>query len=463
MALDRSIRPALGPEPRFTFPQIQRRRLANGLDTWTAEHRDVPLISVLVLVRAGAAFDPADRPGLAALTGDLLDEGCGSLDALALHEALGRLGAQLDTEVGADATLVGMTTLARSAVPSFELAAQMVMEPRFDLQDFERVRDLRLNRLLQLREMPPALAERVFVKLLYAEHPYGHLPIGTETSLRSMQRDETVVFHRHMYDPSRVTVIAVGDAPHDRLLALIEDAFGAWRTTEEGRSYPDPAALPVAITDPVLADRLFIVPRPGAPQSELRIGHVAAARTSPDYHALVALNLVLGGQFVSRINTNLRERKGYTYGARTSFDFRRGPGPFVLHASVQSEATADSVREALIELADIRHDRPVTPEELELGRATLTRGYPRNFETAEQIGRAIAQLALYDLPDDYFTEFVPRMLELTPDDLTRAAVNHINLDRLLAVIVGDPEKIGDSVRELGLGRPVEVSALTTSA
>jgi zinc protease len=459
MPVDRSSLPRPGPESHFAFPEMRRQRLNNGVDVWTAEHRDVPLISALVLIRAGAAFDPGDRPGLAATTGDLLDEGCGDLDALALHEALGRLGAQLDTEVGADATLVGITTLSRSAAPSLELLAEMVMKPRFAEQDFDRVRDLRLNRLLQLREMPPAVAERIFAKVLYDEHPYGHLPIGTEISLRAMQRDEAVAFHRKMYDPSRVTVITVGDAHHDRLAELAEDAFGGWQAADDGRSYPDPAALPVPVRDPAVGDRLFVVPRTDAPQSELRIGHVAAARSTPDYHALVALNLVLGGQFVSRINTNLRERKGYTYGARTSFEFRRGAGPFVLHASVQSESTADAVRESLGELRAIRRDRPVTPDELELGRATLTRGYPRNFETAEQIGRAIAQLALYDLPDDYFTEFVPKVLSLTPDDLTRAAVAHIHPDRVLSVIVGDPDKIGDSLGEVGLGRPVEIQGL----
>jgi len=458
MAVDRSGLPQPGPEPQFTFPEIRRHRLANGIDAWTAEHRDVALVSVLVLIRAGAAFDPPDRPGLAAMTGDLLDEGCGDLDALGLHEALGQLGAQLETEVGADATLVEMTTLARSAAPSLALLADMVRKPRFDDRDFERVRDLRVNRLLQLREMPPAVAERVFVQLLYGAHPYGHLPIGTEASLQTMNVVEAKTFHAQMYDPSRVTIIAVGDASHEQLAARVEDAFGNWARREDARSYPDPAAVPVPIRDPALADRLHLVPRAAAPQSELRIGHVAVARTSPDYHALVTLNLVLGGQFVSRINTNLRERKGYTYGARTSFDFRRGPGPFVLHASVQSEATADAVREALSEIRAIRHERQVTADELELGRATLTRGYPRNFETAEQVGRAIAQLALYDLPDDYFTEFVPKVLLLTPDDLTRAARTHIHPDRLMAVIVGDRDKIGDSLDQIGLGQPVELPA-----
>jgi predicted Zn-dependent peptidase len=162
----------------------------------------------------------------------------------------------------------------------------------------------------------------------------------------------------------------------------------------------------------------------------------------------MALNLVLGGQFVSRINLNLRERRGYTYGARTSFEFRRGPGPFVLHASVQSEPTAEAVREALAELAAIRDERPVTAEELELGRAPLTRGYPRRFETAEQVSRAIAQLALYDLPDTEFSDFVPRMLALTPEDLTRAAATHIDPSRLVTVIVGDPDKVEGPLREI---------------
>jgi zinc protease len=438
MTVDRSRLPRPGAETPFVFPEIRRSRLSNGIGVWTAEHRDVPLVSALVLLRAGAAFDPSERPGLAALTGDLLDEGCGDLDALGLHDLLGRLGAQLETEVGADATLLGLTTLARFAADATRLLAEMVASPRLEAGDFERVRDLRLNRLLQLREMPPALAERTFLRLLYGDHPYGHLPIGTEESLRAMSAGEPVDFHRRMYDPSRTTVIATGDASHDDLLRLVERAFSPWRAADP-HAYPDPAAMPVS-TARSASDGRVVVPRPGSAQSELRIGHLGVARTSPDYHALVTLNLVLGGQFVSRINTNLRERKGYTYGARTTFDFRRGRGPFVLHASVQPDATDDAIREAISELEAIRRERPVTGDELALGRAAVTRGYPRNFETAEQVTRAIAQLALYDLPDDYFTRFVPTVMALTPEDLTRAAYEHIHPERLVTVVVGDAER-----------------------
>jgi predicted Zn-dependent peptidase len=448
MTVDRSSLPRPGPERPFSFPNIARRRLSNGIDAWTAEQHDVPLVSVIALVRAGAAYDPPERPGLAALTADLLDEGCGDLDALALHETIGRLGAQVDTEVGADAALLGLTTLARFATPAFRVLADMLAVPRLDDRDFERVRDLRLNRLLQLREMPPALAERTFTQRVYGAHPYGHLPIGSESSLEGMSVAETRAFHRTMYEPSRVTIIAVGDASHDELAALTEEAFGSWRGAGEGASLGDPAALPIV---PEWSDRFVLIPRPGAPQSELRIGHMAAARSTPDYHALVLLNMVLGGQFVSRINMNLREHKGFTYGARTSFDFRRGPGPFQLQVSVQTAVTAAAIREALGEVQAVRTTRPITADELELARAALTRGYPRNFETGEQIARSLAQLALYGLPDTYFENFVPTINALTLHDVMRVAQAHVDDSRLTTLVVGDRTVVEAELLELGLG------------
>ena len=280
MPVNRSRLPPPGPEPDFAFPEIRHRRLSNGLDAWTALHREVPLVSVLVVIRAGAALDPADRPGLAAVTGDLLDEGCGGLDALALHETLGRLGAQLETEVGADATLVGLSTLERSATPALTLLAEMITHPSLEASDFDRVRDLRLNRLLQLRDMPPAIAERVFTERLYGTHPYGHLPIGTEASLRAMDLGEVRAFHQQQYRPPQVTVIAVGNAlkgGHAALADSIEAAFGNWTSDTSPGNQSDPADLPIAPGK----SELVIVPRPGAPQSELRIGHVAVARGRP--------------------------------------------------------------------------------------------------------------------------------------------------------------------------------------
>ena len=450
---DRSRLPVLGPELSFTFPAIHRATLTNGLRVWTVEHRQVPLIAILALMPVGASSDPLERPGLAAITGDMLDEGCGDRSALEVHEALGRIGAQLDLDVGYDATVLGVTTLERYLDRGLELMRDMLVRPRFEQREFDRVRDLRLNRLLQLKDMPPALADRAFAQLLYRGHPYGHLPIGSEGALRSLMIRDITSFHRRACIPSRTTLIAVGDASHDTLQKAVWRAFDAWHA-DETEPVADPETFAPA---PAPLTRLALVHRQGAAQSELRIGHVALPRRTTDYHAALVANMILGGQFVSRINMNLREEKGYTYGARTAFEFRRAPGPFVLHASVQSDATADALKESLMEIRAIRGDRPITRQELEVGRASLTRGYPRNFETADQIARAAAQLALYDLPDDYFTTFVPKVLALTEEAVTAVAAKHIDPDRLLAVIVGDRDKLAPSLRALDLGDIADVA------
>ncbi len=453
MPVDRTRLPALGTERPFTFPQIEQHRLANGLKVWTVQHRQVPLVSVLVVVPSGASADPPDRPGLAAITADMLDEGCGSLGALEVHEALGRIGAQFDTDVGHDASVFGVTTLARFLDRALDLVAAMMMRPRLEQREFDRVRELRLNRLLQLRDLPPALADRAFAELLYRHHPYGHLPIGSEGALRAMTIREISAFHRRVFAPERTTVIAVGDASHERLASAVRRAFDAW-AAGHGDAPADPSTFGTPAVPP---SRLAVVHRAGAAQSELRIGHVALPRRSPDYHAALVLNMVLGGQFVSRLNMNLREDKGLTYSARTVFEFRRAPGPFVFQASVQSDATVEAIRETFSEIRAIRSDRPVTDDELHLGRAALTRGYPRNFETADQVARAAAQLALYDLPDDYFTTFVPKVQSLTCDDVTRVAAAHLDPSRLLTIIVGDREKLGPAAASLDLGAASEVA------
>lgn len=447
MRVDRARLPALGADPLLRFPEIRRHTLDNGLRVWTIEHDAVPLVSFLAMLPIGASADPQERPGLAAITSDMLDEGCGDLDAMELHDALGRIGGHLDSEIGSDATILTLSSLARYADRASALLADMILRPRLDATDFRRVRELRLNRLIQLRDLAPALADRAFARLLYGEHPYGHMPLGTEASLQAVTLDEVSRFHRMMFTPSRMFVIAAGDASHEALAAAVEGAFGNWRPLAEARQI-DPSLWQLP---PAPGDRLALLHRPGAAQSELRIGHVAAPRRTPDYHALVVLNIILGGQFVSRINMNLREDKGYTYGARTSFDFRREAGPFVLNASVQSEVTVDAIIEALDELQAIRGPRPVSADELRAGRAALTRGYPRNFETAEHISRGAAQLALYDLPDDYFSTFVPRVLAVDEAAVMRVAEQYIDPSRLLTVIVGDREKVTPALSRLNLG------------
>jgi zinc protease len=415
-------------------------------------HPSVPVVTLMLLVRRGAADDPPGKEGLAALTVDMLDEGSEGRSAIQMHESLARIGAQLDADIGSDAALMSVTVLSRFTAPALTLLADMMARPSLSEDDFVRVRQLRLHRLTQLRDVPGAVADRAFVRLLFGAHPYGHTPLGNEQALASISIDDVREFHAALLRPGEATLVAVGDCRHDAISGQVADAFAGWQGAAAG-------SVPAATVLPRPA-RLNVVPRPGAPQSELRLGHVAVARNTPDYHALVAANMVLGGQFVSRINMNLRTEKGITYGARTSFDFRRLPGPFALQVSVQTAATATAIEESLAEIAAIRGPRPVTPPELALGIAALTRGYARNFETAEQVARAVTQLALYDLPDDYFAQFVPRVEQVTSEDVTRVAERYLDPARLTALIVGDFDTIAPDLARLALGEPVVLPSET---
>jgi predicted Zn-dependent peptidase len=329
----------------------------------------------------------------------------------------------------------------------------MVLMPNLAEPDIERVRKLRLERLQQLRDHAPIVADRAFMRLLYRDHPYGHLGLGPEQALRTVSADALRRFHRDAVVPGFATLVIGGDGDEAALIGAAAAAFGDWRAPDgaaivdrdAGRRPPPPAP----------ERPLAIVPRAGSTQSELRIGHVCAARSTPDYHALLLLNTILGGQFVSRVNMNLRQEKGYTYGVRTGFDLRRGLGPFALQTSVDTAVTAPAVREALRELSEIRDTRPATPEELALARASVTRGYPRGFETAQQLARGASQLALHDLPDSFFEQFVARVEAVSLDELHRVAREYLDPTRMSTLVVGDLERTSPALTEL-LGEPVVI-------
>jgi predicted Zn-dependent peptidase len=452
--VDRSVLPAPGPVAPLRFPAVHHDQLANGLDVRVIEHRTVPVVCAVLLVRGGAAADPPERPGLAAFAADLLDEGSGGRSALDVAEALARVGADLDVDVGPDAALMTLTTLARHAGPALALLAEMATSPNLADEDIERVRKLRLERLRQLRDHPAAVAERALLRLLYDAHPYGHVSLGSESAVAEATPSEIRAFHRRAYRPDAATVVIAGDLSADALVAAADTAFGRWRAPDSS-----PPADEAALRPPPAAPacQVAVVPRPGAAQSELRLGQVCASRRTPDYHALVLLNTILGGQFVSRVNMNLRQAKGYTYGARTGFDLRRGRGPFALRTSVHTARTLEAIREARREIEDIRGPRPATAEELALARASVTRGYARGFETAQQVARAAADLALHGLPDSTFEEFAPRVEAVSLDEITRAARTYLDPSRMVTLAVGDLDRIAATLAE-AMGAPVILGA-----
>jgi zinc protease len=447
MRVDRSRLPDIGPDPVFRFPRIVRHRLGNGLDVRTVEHHTVPVVTFVMLIRGGLGADPRGHEGIAALTADMADEGTGALSAIDVAEALALIGGEYDVDVGSDATAFTLTTLARFAERAADLVADMVLRPSLRETDFSRVRRLRLDRLRQLKDMPPAVAERAFLSLVYGDHPYGHLAIGNELALQGLTLEQVSGFHAQTFQPTRATLAIAGPMSHEKLRTIGEQAFSGWNgeppsTGLDGAGDVEPVDSP---------PRLAMVARDGAAQSELRMGHLSARRDTPDYPALLVMNAVLGGQFVSRINLKLREEKGYTYGARTGFDWHRGKSPFSMQASVHTAATADAIRDCLGELDALRGSRPPSDIEMTLARASLTRGYPRNFETAQQVARSVAQLALYDLPDTYFEEFVPKVNAVEATDVVRVARQYVDPAQAITLVVGDHQAIGDSLNALGLG------------
>lgn len=449
MSVDRSRLPIPGPDRPFHFPRIVRRTLPNGLELRAVRHRSVPVVSIVLLVPGGSSVDPADAHGLVSITAGLLDEGSRGQSALDIADRVARIGGDLDVEAGMDAVVVGLTTLDRFFETGLELVHEIVTAPNLENDDFNRIRNLRLERLKQMKDHAAALAERTYARVLYGAHPYGHLSLGSEAALTSMTLDGVRAMHAAMFAPGGATLIIVGDRPEDELLDVAAKMFGAWRPALSAAPIDRDAAL---LPPPAMpAVRLGVVSRPGAAQSELRIGQVCAPRSTPDYPALLLLNTVLGGDFVSRLNSNLRESKGYTYGVRTGFNLRRGIGPFVVQTSVGTDVTGPAVQAALAEIRAIAGERPATPEEVAIAFASLSKGYPRGFETAGQVARSVAQLALHNLPDSYFEEFVPRLSRITAEDVAAAARQYLVPDRMTTLIVGDLDKIHGSLPGLGLG------------
>jgi zinc protease len=447
--VDRTKLPAPGPPRPFAFPTLARTQLENGLHVRAISHPSVPVTATVLLLPGGSSADAPDQAGLASLTADLLDEGSRGQSALEISDRIARMGGDLELEVSHDATVISLATLDRFLDQGLSLVHEICAVPNLAEPDFQRVRQLRLERLRQLRDHPAALADRAFAQLLYQSHPYAQPGHGTATSLGGLSLSDVRQYHAAMFQPDGATLVLAGSQPTATLLEKAAAAFDGWRGDPDvaviarDRGRLDPPRAPSA--------RLAIVPRPGAAQSELRLGHVSTSRRTPDYHALVLLNTVLGGQFVSRLNMNLREDKGYTYGVRTGFDLRRGDGPFVLQTSVGTEVTVSALGEAFNELREIRDGRPVTADELSLAKSSVTLGYPRGFETVQQIARAVAQLALHDLPDSYFEEFVPRIEAVTLGEVAAAARRYLDPDRMTTVIVGDEDRVSETLSVLGLG------------
>jgi zinc protease len=446
-APDRTTAPKPGPAPSLKLPAIQKRTLSNGLPVWIVELHKVPVVNVTLAVRAGSGTDPVGKFGLANLTAEMLDEGAGSRDALQIADAVDYLGASLSSSSTSDAAFVELHVPVARLGDALPIMADISLRPTFPDAELKRVREDLLTSILEAADNPAALVQFAFPRLVFGpQHRYGTVSIGTAASIKALSIADLRQFHSTRYAPSNATLMVTGDVTPAAVVAQLETAFGSWKGA--------PSAAPqVPTASQLTARKVYLVDKPGAPQSQIRIGWIGVPRSTPDYFAVRVLNTVLGGSFTSRLNQNLREQHGYAYGASSSFDMRGSAGPFYAAAGVQTDKTAEALTEFFKELDAIR--KPIPADELEKAKNYVALLLPRSFETTQTLAASLAQMFIYNLPADYFATFTDHIRAVTVADAQRAAERYIQPDKFAVVVVGDLKTIEPTVRALNLG-PVTI-------
>ena len=446
-APDRSVTPKPGPPPALKLPPIQKRTLSNGLPVWVVELHKVPVVHVSLIVKSGSAADPPGKFGLASLTAEMLDEGAGSRNALQIADAVDYLGASLSTSSTSDASYVELHVPVARLGDALPIMADVALRPTFPQEELQRVREDLLTSLIQAEDDPESLIEFAFPRLVYGpQHRYGTLSIGTAAAVKSFTTADLRQFHAQSYGPSNAGLIVTGDITAANAVARLETAFGGWKGTA-------PAAVPIPSAPQLTARQVYLIDKPGAAQSQIRIGWIGVPRSTPDYFALRVLNTILGGSFTSRLNQNLREAHGYAYGASSAFDMRRGAGPFYAAAGVQTDKTAEALTEFFKELDGIR--KPIPADEVEKAKNYFALLMPRNFETTESMAGSLATAFVYNLPSDYFSTFTAHVRGVTPAEVHAAAERYIQPDKFAVVVVGDRKAIEPGVRALSFG-PIKI-------
>jgi len=444
--------PEPGPEPRFTPPVAQRSQLGNQLSVLIVENHTLPIVAIdLVVPGAGAAADPMHRGGLAAFTADLLDEGAGGRSAIELAEDQRLLGARITTRVDADAAYISASALTRTLDPTLDLFARILTQPAFGDDDVARVKGDRVTELRQRRDRPREVASNVLAEALFGrDSGYGHPETGVVVDAEAISAADVRSFYRGHWNPRRMTIVVVGDVSPPAVIAKLEAALGAWRTSDAlppGR----PTSAP-----PTPAPRLLLVDRPGAAQSDVRIGTIGPARSDPRFHAFEVLRNIAGGGFTGRVTQRLREQLGIIYHASTDIDWRVAPGPFVIGAGIATPETATGISEVFKILDDVATNEAPAAE-LDKAKLNLVRALPDKFATNAATAATFAELALLHLPDDWYAGFADGVRRVTAADVKAAGKVTLTSGKMSVSIVGDLAKIRPAIDKLGLGAAIPYS------
>jgi zinc protease len=443
--LDRTKIPPPGKPPELHVPKWTKTTLANGADLIVSEKHDLPLVSFSITFLGGAnQFVRTERAGLANLTTAMLNEGTKTRDGEALSNALQLLGTSVNAGVGGESGSISFRSTTSKFPDTLAILADMMLNSTFPADALDRLRGQRLVALTQQRAQPSSIADRVFPRTLYgAAHPYGRLT--TEESLKAITRDDIVAFHHEYFQPGRALITVVGDVTAAGVQPVIEKALAAWPKggSRPTFSYPAPPERPKTT--------IYLVDRPGSAQSIVVIGQPGPSRNTPDYYAIQVMNTMLGGMFQSRLNANIREEKGYSYGVNSGFAFGKGPGAFRTGGDIVGDKTDAALVEFMKELRGILGERPVTDEELQTSKDSLIQGLPATFASVDAISTAITSLWTQGLPDDYFQQYGKMVGAVTTDDVVRVAKKYIDLDHLAIVVVGDRAAIEGPLKATNIG------------
>ena len=439
-----SLRPKSGPARHYHFPDFHDEVLPSGIRLVTAPVKKLPLATVLVVVDAGSVNESRGKEGIASLTAAGLLEGTSRFDGAELAEKFEQLGTSLESGADWDSAFIKITTLSDQLEKATRLLGEVISSPVFPEREIERLKAERLAEILQLETEPRGLADEKFSEFLYSpDSRYSRPDEGSTESVNALSREDVEQFYRLNYRAGATTVIVAGDVTPERTRTLVADALENWPSG----SAQKPQLTTAARTK---GRHVHIVHKSEAPQSELRVGHVGLPRKHPDFFPTMVMNAVLGGLFGSRINLNLREVHGYTYGASSYYDWRRGAGPFVVSTAVESEVTSPALTEILLEIDRIRSDR-ISDEELSLARDYLEGVFPIRYETTAAIASALATLVIHDLPADYYDTYRKNINGVSAEAVLEAAISHLHPPELQTVIVGDAKMIQGSLADSKFG------------
>jgi zinc protease len=448
-SFDRSAIPTAGADPVAKIPQWTKTTLSNGAQLIVVERHNLPLVNFTMSFVGGAnQFDPAAKPGLASLTSSMMTEGTTTRSGDDISNALQLLGTSIGFGIGGEGGQIAFRSLKDKFEPTLAILADEMIHPAFPDAALSRLKQRTIVNLRQIRDRTAGIANVVYPKLLYStDHPYGRTI--SEESVNTVTRDDIVAFHKTFFQPSRAVITVVGDITPTEAKTKIEKAFAEWPAggAPANFDYPAPPA-PKPTT-------IYIVDKPGAAQSTFSIGMVGPPRNTPDYYAIRVMNNLFGEQFQSRINANIREAKGWSYGVRSSYALGRGPGPFEAGGDIQTDKTDSALVEFVKEIKGIRGAKPVTEDELKSAKAALIQSLPRRLATISGVSGMVSEIYVNGLPEDYWTEFQRGVNAVTIADVQRAAEKYIDADHLTILIVGDRAKIEAPVRATGIA-PVVV-------